>query len=301
MHLLRKKNLINSVLKDETESLDQFIDFKGFKMFLQEGGEGKDTLLIHGFPDHSQNLKRLFDGLVPHQHMIAYDRLGSGRSDKPDQVYNLSQSVENLALLQNELSLDPMVLVGHSIGGTLSMLFAAKYPERVKAMVLINPAFKNFKIQTGMNYLGAWFLRWTLLGEFMLLFQNRFSTQQCLRMAFYNKNRMTKAMVDNYHFPFHTEGAKKSYLREMRSIYHMSDHLFLKEIDQVRNHRIPIFLVWTEKDWSMPIEDGQTFAKRLGAKLHTIPECGHSPYLELDDARLQKDLIQPIQGFLDQV
>ena len=298
--LLKRKNL-NSRKKEGVRTLGKFIDFKGYKLFLRDEGAGQDTILVHGFPDHSENLNRLFEGLSPKQRVIAFDRLGSGRSDKPEKPYGLSDSVEELNQLWEQLELNPMVLIGHSIGGTISTLYAARFPKRVRALILINPALKDFKIQTGMGYLGAWFLRKPLIGEIMLKFQNRFSTKQCLKLAFYKKTKISDELVDSYHFPFYTQGGKRSYIREMRAIYEILDDQILSHIDQVKNEKIPVLLVWTEKDWSMPLTDGREFSKRFGSRLHTVPECGHSPHLELDDLRLMRDLIAPIQDFLNKI
>jgi pimeloyl-ACP methyl ester carboxylesterase len=47
----------------------------------------------------------------------------------------------------------------------------------------------------------------------------------------------------------------------------------------------------------MPIQEGRVFAQKMGGQLHPVPDCGHSPHLELDDIGLSNHVINPIKAF----
>jgi pimeloyl-ACP methyl ester carboxylesterase len=72
---------------------------------------------------------------------IVYDRQGHGRSDPPDgprtMRYLHEEAEEQLPALLDALGIADAVLIGHSDGGTIALLFAASFPKRVKALVTL--------------------------------------------------------------------------------------------------------------------------------------------------------------------
>ena len=71
---------------------------------------------------------------------LSYDRAGFGKSDLPSHPYSALQEVEVLRACLQQLGLaETVVLVGHSYGGLLNLLYAHEYPESVKGIVLIDP------------------------------------------------------------------------------------------------------------------------------------------------------------------
>jgi len=70
----------------------------------------------------------------------SYDRAGLGWSDSPRAPFDANRMVADLASLLDRLALPaPYVLVGHSFGGLLVRIFAERYPDKVRGLVLIDP------------------------------------------------------------------------------------------------------------------------------------------------------------------
>ncbi|MGB1658570.1 MAG: alpha/beta fold hydrolase [Longimicrobiales bacterium] len=69
---------------------------------------------------------------------IAVDRLGYGRSSKPDIHYNLHIPARNTKALLDHLSIDRAAIVGHSMGGMVATRFASTYPETTTHVVMVN-------------------------------------------------------------------------------------------------------------------------------------------------------------------
>jgi pimeloyl-ACP methyl ester carboxylesterase len=65
-----------------------------------------------------------------------YDLRGHGHSDMPSTGYSASQMTEDLRALLDHLSIERAHLVAHSFGGTIAIVFALRYPHRVKSMIL---------------------------------------------------------------------------------------------------------------------------------------------------------------------
>ena len=108
-------------------------------------GSGPPVLLIHGISASVADWSRLMPLLVSAGYQaIAVDLLGHGDSDKPQDPgqYSTQTLYATLEACVDQLGLEtPFYLVGHSLGGYMSLTYTLKHPERVRAMVLINPLY----------------------------------------------------------------------------------------------------------------------------------------------------------------
>lgn len=112
----------------------------GVRLFYQVDGGGPDTVVVlHGGP--GLNLEGLRPDLRPlarHRTLLYFDQRGSGHSDMPDTLrLTAALMVEDVEAVRRAFRLDRLTLFGHSWGGGLAVLYAARYPERVQRMVLV--------------------------------------------------------------------------------------------------------------------------------------------------------------------
>ncbi len=114
----------------------------GVRLFYRIEGGGPDTIVVlHGGP--GLNLEGLRPDLAPltARHALLYfDQRGSGRSEMPDTLrLTAALMVEDVEAVRRAFRLEQITLFGHSWGGGLAVLYAARYPERVRRMVLVGP------------------------------------------------------------------------------------------------------------------------------------------------------------------
>ena len=103
----------------------------GIHIFFEDFGDGIPMILIHGFPlDHSiwEDVVFRIEG---HVRLIVPDLRGHGQSDAPDEVYEMDRMAADIAHLMDHLEIDRAILVGHSMGGYISLAFRKAYPDRV--------------------------------------------------------------------------------------------------------------------------------------------------------------------------
>ena len=127
------------------------------KLYHFAEGTGTNVLVIHGGPGYPfaeplPGLKPLTSAYRFHY----YDQRGCGKSSRPIDRFSSSNYYENMQTLDKALGLgtqiadierirqilgeDKLILVGHSFGGFIASLYAAEFPDHVKALVLIAPA-----------------------------------------------------------------------------------------------------------------------------------------------------------------
>ncbi|MFF0816475.1 alpha/beta fold hydrolase [Rhodococcus sp. NPDC003318] len=101
--------------------------------------DGPPVLALHGLTGHGRRWRHLADGHLPKVRMIAPDLRGHGHSTWGP-PWGIADQVEALASMLTAENVDPVVLVGHSYGGAVALHLAARVPERVRALVLLDPA-----------------------------------------------------------------------------------------------------------------------------------------------------------------
>lgn len=105
-------------------------------------GQGPPALLVHGHASGWTVWARMMTGyLQDHYRCYAFDLPGHGRSVKPPlDWYTLENFTETLYRFCLELGLADMLLIGHSLGGLLSLALSLEYPDLVSKLILIAPA-----------------------------------------------------------------------------------------------------------------------------------------------------------------
>jgi pimeloyl-ACP methyl ester carboxylesterase len=113
------------------------LSLHGQRIAYLEAGDGPPLLLIHGIAEAAWAWEAIIPTLAETHRVIAPDLLGHGRSAKPRGDYSLGNQATLMRDLMISLDIDHATLIGHSLGGGITMQFAYQYPERCERMVLV--------------------------------------------------------------------------------------------------------------------------------------------------------------------
>ncbi|MNF28652.1 Lipase 3 precursor [compost metagenome] len=104
-----------------------------------QGGpsDGETILMVHGFGASKDNWLRLARHFTQDYRVIALDLPGFGDSSKPYASYDVGTQVERLAAFTQALQVKKLHLIGSSMGGHISALYAARYPEQILSLALL--------------------------------------------------------------------------------------------------------------------------------------------------------------------
>jgi pimeloyl-ACP methyl ester carboxylesterase len=100
---------------------------------------GQTVVLFHGMNFFAAAFEPTIDALTQEGfRVLAVDRLGYGRSSKPDIHYNLHMPARHTKALLDTLGIERAAIVGHSMGGMVATRFASTYPETTSHVVMVN-------------------------------------------------------------------------------------------------------------------------------------------------------------------
>ena len=122
---------------------DHFVEVAGLKLHYQDyGSAGKPPMLcIHGSAAHAHWFDFVAPGFTNDYHVIAPDMRGHGDSEwdrSATPQYDYDRYAADVHALTEKLDLRDFILVGQSMGGLLSIVYAATYPGRAKAFIMID-------------------------------------------------------------------------------------------------------------------------------------------------------------------
>ncbi len=101
-------------------------------------GADPPVLFLHGFTANGLAALPLGRLLCGQRRLIAPDLRGRGHTDMPGGEYGMTTHLADLEACINRLHLDSFVAAGHSFGATLSVFLAARFPERIRGLILFD-------------------------------------------------------------------------------------------------------------------------------------------------------------------
>lgn len=117
-----------------------YIADDGVRHYVTEFGRGDTVVVLHGGPgaEHSY----LLDAVMPladRFHFVLYDQRGSLRSPAPESTITIDRLVRDLEGLRQQLGLEKVALLAHSMGTVLSYAYLAQHSDHVRGLVLTGP------------------------------------------------------------------------------------------------------------------------------------------------------------------
>jgi pimeloyl-ACP methyl ester carboxylesterase len=117
-------------------------------------GNGKQILCIHGITANCRFWDCLASAISPQHRVMAMDLRGRGLSDKPLTGYSIEHHCKDILALMKDQGLERPVLMGHSLGAFISLVFAAQSPQRVDRLILVDGGGKLSDTQMAKVFAG---------------------------------------------------------------------------------------------------------------------------------------------------
>ncbi|XP_062277994.1 1-acylglycerol-3-phosphate O-acyltransferase ABHD5 [Scomber scombrus] len=254
-------------------------------------------VLLHGFGSGVGLWAQNLDALSQHRPVFAFDLLGFGQSSRPvfstDAEKAEDQFVESIEQWRVEMGLDSMILMGHNLGGYLSVSYSIKYPNRVNHIFLVEPwgfperpdtAESDRPIPVWIKALGAMFSPFNPLAGLRLVGPLGPTLVQTLRPDF--KRKFSTMFSDNtvsdyiYHLNVQTPSGETAF-KSMTIPYGWAKRPMLDRMDQV-HPTIPITIVYGSRS-SIDSNSGSIIKEnrpRSHVEIISIRGAGHYVYAD---------------------
>ncbi len=117
-------------------------------------GTGDPLLVIPGGPMQASVYLGDLGGLDVYRTLHLLDLRGTGGSAIPPDpaTYRVDRQVDDVEAFRVSLGLDPVDLLAHSAGASLAILYASRYPERIRRLVLVTPSLRMFQFGMAEEY-----------------------------------------------------------------------------------------------------------------------------------------------------
>lgn len=241
-------------------------------------GKGEPVLLVHGVPSSLGLWALTKDRIASRHQVIAMDLPGFGQSTKVA-LPSLDAFTEWLARLLDHLHVPSAHVVAHSFGGMICLAFLARYPQRVRSLVLSD--------SVGLGpYTG---------GEFqqrIAAARTRDEIRSALRLNFHDPAFIVDPIVEGY-FAYLNQPGVPGLLAELNAHRSAWEASVAAHLDTIK---LPLLLMWGRNDRSVPVGNAERLRRVPGVRTVIFDDCGHAPMVEK-----AQEFVAHLLDFLDEV
>ncbi len=266
---------------------ERFADVRGCRLRYLLGGEGDPLLLVHGLGGAAANWLALAPLLLPGRRVLIPELPGHGGSAPLPAAPSLNGFADRIALLA-ERELGPAAVVGHSLGGAISLRLAIRRPDLVRALVLAAAAGISSGTRSARYALTVTGL--LKPGKRIAPYRAAVARSAALKTLVFGRwgasdppalpEEIARAFLSGPARHTDTVSAAMALIRDDPR----------PDLDCVR---CPSLVLWGARDHQLPVGDAFEYARRLRAPLRVIADCGHLLIGERPDA-----CADAIQAFL---
>lgn len=248
------------------------------RVALSGTGEGSPVVLLHGlFMDH-----RTWDGvslaLAPEFRVVAPDFPGFGDSEKPAASrfsYDVSAFTEVVADLYAGLDLGRAAVIGHGLGGAVAITLAARHPELVSRLVLVDCLCFDAPLDLRRRVALL-----PLVGGFVLKqLWGRATFRAVLRDSVLpGREGLPIDKIDRYYDSFNAPSSRGSALATLRAT------IDTRSVGALTARiAAPTLVVWGRNDRMFPAGIGQRLSRQIRGAGFELMDAGHAPHEERPD------------------
>jgi len=246
-----------------------------FVNYIREG-IGTPVILIHGLAASLHDWDFIIPGLATSGYdACALDLLGHGDSLKPGQMdhYNIENVFEHLSTWMDLLEFsEPFTIIGHSLGAYLALLYAIRFPQKARSLILVNPFFNLRQLP----YTFQLVFRYPLINTTMI--------ERTPYWMFRLMIDLTSLHIKPWIRASHTlpeivrEQTALDYKRAAPEIFNIPRTMcdLTPELSQILK---PTQVIWGVNDQTLDPASFHQLVQRLpNASWSVMPSCGHVPH-----------------------
>ena len=119
-------------------TMEKWLLFKNTKISYTDSGKGAVVVLLHGFLENKHMWKEIIPVISRNKRVLAIDLLGHGHTECLGYIHPMELMAEAVAAVLKSLRIRKITLIGHSMGGYVSLALSEKNPEMIRGLCLLN-------------------------------------------------------------------------------------------------------------------------------------------------------------------
>ena len=260
---------------------DGLVEVEGARVHYVHAGAGRPLLLVHGLTGSTLNWRRNIPALARDAGVYAIDLLNMGTSERvPGLDAGLAATADRVAACMDALGLAEAEIVGHSHGGAVALMLAARHPERVRGLILFAPAnpystagdtlirFYGSSLGTALARLAPSLPRWVQM--------------IALGRMYGDPARIADGSLEGYVAGGRIPGTIDHVLAIVRGWF---ANMAALRAALPLVARVPTLLVWGDRDRAVSLASGIRLHRELPqSELVVLPGAGHVPFEEMPEA-----------------
>jgi pimeloyl-ACP methyl ester carboxylesterase len=273
-----------------TNEHSRFVRVNGYDIHYQDRGSGETIILMHGIFSALQTWDPWADELAKTHRVIALDMPGFGLTGAPADLdrFNEADLFKAFEGFVDHLGVSHVSMAGNSLGGFMAASYAARYPGRVKRLILLDPFgfpqdtpwLLDVGTSAPVNFLGSYI-------------QPAWAVTLGVSWVYGDSDRITPESYDRYVHMNQRPGAKPVYMKTFELIEARADSVEPPDFARITAETL---LMWGEEDTWVPLSLADRWREDLpGAGLVVYPTVGHIPMEELP-----QDTVRDAALFLSQ-
>jgi pimeloyl-ACP methyl ester carboxylesterase len=251
------------------------------RLHYHRAGSGRPLLLLHGLVGSARNWRNNIHFLAQHATVYAVDLLNMGESERVAGLdASLEATADRVSACMDALGLDIADIAGHSHGGAVAMMLAARHPDRVRSLILFAPA--NPYCDLGRQLIGFYQTRGGMWLARQIPWLPRRLKATALSRMYGNPARVASDALDGYTAGLHVPGTIDHVLSIVSGW--SSDMRKLRDVLSGLAEK-PTLLIWGDRDRAVGLESAERLRGKLRrSSLVVLPGVGHIPFEEMPEA-----------------
>jgi pimeloyl-ACP methyl ester carboxylesterase len=266
----------------------EYVDLGGIRIRCVKTGVGPNLVLLHTLRTQLDIFEKIIPELEKHFTVHAFDYPGHGWSDIPKAAYAPEDFYHWTAAYLDKLDIRQAAVVGISIGGTISLVLAARQNPRVTRVMAINPydywstgGIRRSSLAARLVFTPS---EVPVLGSTIMRLRNRYLSDRIFEGGLASPRALPKELAKE----FYAVGARPGHYRSFLSLL-AHERLWSKARSEYASIEVPVLLVYGEEDWAPPVERERTRSLIPNVTTETIRNGNH--FLSLDRPRELQHLI----------
>ena len=251
--------------------------YKNADIYFTSRGSGRVVVLLHGFLENSSMWDEVIADLSSMYRVISIDLLGHGKTENIGYIHSMEDQALMVKAVLDSLNLHRYILIGHSMGGYVSLVFAQYFTENIKGLCLMNS---------------------TPLADSP---EKKINRDRAIEAVKQNYRTFIRMSVPNLFAPYHFEKYKEEIATVIDDAFKMQPQgiiaslegmkLRKSRVDILKNLAVPTQLIIGQNDGAIDVEATLQSVENYAVEIISFPD-GHMSHIENNE-----ELIKTLHQF----